>query len=237
MWKQNKGKRTNFRYSFYIFFPSRERETPCGFQREPRKVHLPLVKYKEEYYCLGADSIMTPKDPLESKLTRTDGQKSITSWVWVKMLVEHFLWYCVAQSCKIWENFTVKIWKSKGMESQSFPWTHLPPIVPDLSYQDAERCSWDPLWNRIKATDSTHWESNSDSSAPFCFENCMTAPLTTKQGKYTCNHVLRYGCFGLIWISTVDNRTWFESDLIWHIQRCKNRKQFSLELPLVVPGK
>lgn len=68
-----KGKEQTLGTAFIFFFRSRERETPCGFQREPRKVHLPLVKYKE-YYCLGADSIMTLKDPLESKLTSTDGQ-------------------------------------------------------------------------------------------------------------------------------------------------------------------
>lgn len=97
-------------------------------------------------------------------------------------------------------------------------------------------CSRDPLGSRIKATGPTHWKSNSDSSAPLAQGTAWQHHYGTKQGKYTCNHVPCYGCFGLIWINTVENRTWFESDLIWHIQRCKNRKQFSLELPLVVPG-
>lgn len=69
-----KGKEQTLGTAFIFFFPSREIETPCGFQREPRKVLLPLVKYKEEYYCLRADSIMTLKDPLESKIASTDGQ-------------------------------------------------------------------------------------------------------------------------------------------------------------------
>lgn len=70
VWKQTKGKITRFRQT--IFYSSRERETPCGFEREPNSLLFYKGKIVLFNKLVAKQSTTTDKE--EIKVTSTDNK-------------------------------------------------------------------------------------------------------------------------------------------------------------------